>query len=40
MQDVHAAQSAANVRLPKYKTKHDEQMEHTGQEAFDSLKAT
>ena len=40
MQDVHAAQSAANVRLPKYKTKHDEQMAQIGQEAFDFWKAT
>ena len=40
MQDVHAAQSAANVRLPKYKTKDDEQMAQIGQEAFDFWKAT
>ena len=40
MQDVHAAQSAANVRLPEYKTEDDEQMAQIGQEAFDFWKAT
>ena len=33
MQDVHAAQSAANVRRPEYKAEDDEQMAQLGQEA-------
>ena len=40
MQDVHGALSVANVGLPKYKTKDDEQMAQIGQEAFDFWKAT